>query len=149
MPKITPDEYGPLKAFWLAWEARFPITIDLPPEHHPVAVLERMEKASMAKARSGLGMAISDTLEMSWDMPTAEVQAIDAEFKTKGILPLSELRRRYSRQFKVLLKRGRIPNDEEYYLVAGILASFTGDAAEEERERLEGLVADFEHPPCK
>ena len=103
----------------------------------------------MSKARSGLGMAISDTLEMSWDMPTEEVQAIDAEFKTKGILPLSELRRRYSRKFKAVLKRERIRNEEEYYLVAGILASFTGDATEEERERLEALVSDFECHPSK
>jgi hypothetical protein len=114
-----------------------------------VAVLEQIEKVSLAKARTGLGMAINDTLEMSWDLSTAEVQAIDAEFRTKGILPLSELRRRYSRQFKAILKRSRIRNEEEYYLIAGILASFTGDATEEERERLEALVSDFERQPSK
>ena len=144
MPKITPAEYQSLKAFWVAWEARFPITTDLPPEHHPLAVLERFEKESMAKARSGLGMAISDTLEMSWDMPAEEIQAIDAEFKARGILPLSELRRRYSRQFKAIIKRGKIRNEEEYYLIAGILASFTGDAIDEERQQLEMLVSNFE-----
>ena len=94
-------------------------------------------------ARSGLGMAINDTLEMSWDMPAEEVQAIDAEFKSEGILTLSELRRRYSRQFKALLKRGRIRNEVEYYLVTGIIASFTGNAKEDERKRLEALVSDF------
>jgi len=103
MPKIAPDEYESLKAFCVAWEARSPLAFDLlPPEHHPVAVLEQIEKESMAKARIGLGVAISDSLEMSWDLSTEEVQAIDAEFRTKGILPLSELRRRYTRQFKAL-----------------------------------------------
>ena len=144
MPKITAEEYPALKAFWVAWEDRFPPSATLPPEHHPVAVLERFEKESMSKARSGLGMAIGDTLEMSWDMPQDEVEAIDRDFIARGLLPLSELRRRYSRQFRALLKRGRIRDEEDYYLVAGILASFTGDATDEERQQLEDLVAKFE-----
>ena len=144
MPKITPEEYPALKAFWVAWEERYPIEIEMPAEHRPVAVLERFEKESMSTARSSLGMAISDTLEMSWDMPREEVEAVDADFIARGLLPLSELRRRYSRQFRALLKRGRIRDEEDYYLVSGILASFTGDATDEERQQMEDLVAKFE-----
>lgn len=144
MPKITAEEYPALKAFWVAWEERYPIQIGMPAEHRPVAVLERFEKERMTTARSGLGMAISDTLEMSWDMPREEVEAVDAEFIARGLLPLSELRRRYSRQFRALLKRGRIRDEEEYYLVAGILASCTGDATDEECQQMEALVARFE-----
>ena len=144
MPKITPEEYPALKAFWVAWEERYPIEIEMPAEHRPVAVLERFEKESMSTARSSLGMAISDTLEMSWDMPREEVEAVDADFIARGLLPLSELRRRYSRQFRALLKRGRIRDEEDYYLVSGILASFTGDATDEERQQMEDLVANFE-----
>ena len=37
MPKITENEDAPLKAFWVAWEERFPPPATLRPESHPVA----------------------------------------------------------------------------------------------------------------
>src|SRR4051794_23721923 len=105
MPKITESEYAPLKAFFVAWEERFPPPATLRPEAHPVAVLESFEKTSMSKARRGLGLALSDTLEMSWDFPPDEIAAIDREFSARGIITLTEMRRRYSRQFRGVLKR--------------------------------------------
>ncbi len=107
MPKITQSEYGPLKAFFVAWEERFPPSGTLPPEHHPVAVLESFERKGMSGARLGLGLAIGDTLEMSWDFPPGDIAAIDRDFAARGIVTLSELRRRYSRQFRGILKRGK------------------------------------------
>lgn len=144
MPKVTPSEYGPLKAFFVAWEERFPPFDALPPEHHPVAVLESFEKKSMSRARIGLGLAISDTLEMSWDFSPSDVAAIDRDFAARGIVTLSELRRRYSRQFRGILKRGKIRNEAEYYLIAGVLASFITDASDEERAKLDSMIAAFE-----
>jgi hypothetical protein len=149
MPKITENEYGPLKAFFVAWERRFPPSATLPPEHHPVAVLESFEKASMSKARQGLGLALNDTLEMSWDIPPEEVAAIDRDFSARGVITLSEMRRRYSRQFRGVLKRGRIRTEEEYYLVAGILASFTAGASEDERRQLDAMVGTYERSVTK
>ncbi len=144
MPKISAAEYEPLKAFFVAWQKRFPCPIDLPAEHHPLAVLESMEQKSMSQARLGLGLAINDTLEDSWDLSPAEVTAIDDDLAGRGIVTLSELRRRYSRQFKGILKRGKIRDETEYYLVAGILASFTADATDEERTRLSEMVGAYE-----
>jgi hypothetical protein len=116
----------------VAWEERFPPPATLRPEHHPVAVLESFEKTSMSKARRGLGLALSDTLEMSWDFPPDEIAAIDREFSARGIITLTEMRRRYSRQFRGVLKRGKIRTEGEFYLVKGILDSFTAGADEEE-----------------
>ena len=144
MPKIAENEYGTLKAFFVAWEERFPPPATLRPEHHPVAVLESFEKTSMAKARRGLGMALNDTLEMSWDFPPDEVAAIDREFIARGIISLSEMRRRYSRRFRSVLKRGKIRTEEEFYLVKGILDSFTADASEDERRQLGLMTAAYE-----
>jgi hypothetical protein len=42
------------------------------------------------------------------------------------------------------LKRGKIRDETEYYLVAGILASFTGDATDEERMKLSEMVGVYE-----
>jgi hypothetical protein len=149
MPKITESEYPPLKAFFVAWQERFPPSATLRPEHHPVAVLESFEKTSMAKARRGLGMALNDTLEMSWDFPPDEIAAIDREFAARGIISLSEMRRRYSRQFHGVLKRGKIRTDEEFYLVKGILDSFAADASEDERRQLGLMTAAYENSVTK
>ena len=149
MPKITPEDYEALKAFFVAWEDRFPPPDTLPPEHHPVAVLESFEKKSMSKARLGLGLALGDTLEDSWHFTPKEVAEIDRDLASRGIVTLSELRRRYSRQFRGVLKRGKIRSEEEYYLVAGILASFTADATDEERRRLDAMVAAYEDDAAK
>lgn len=144
MPKIFQPEYQDLKAFFVAWNEEFPPSPSLRPEHHPVAVLNLMESQSESRARAGLGMAINDILEESWSFSPSRVAAIDARFRNKGILELSQLRRRYSRQFRGILKRGKIANEMEYYLVQGILASFTADAAEDERRLLEDYSAGYE-----
>ena len=140
MPKITEIEYGPLKAFWVAWEERFPPPATLRPEHHP----ESFEKTSMSKARRGLGLALNDALEMSWDFPPDEIAAIDSEFSARGIITLTEMRRRYSRQFRGVLKRGKIRTEGKFYLVKGILDSFTAGASEDERRKLGSMVAAYE-----
>lgn len=145
MPSISADEYPALKAFWAAWFERFPLPPELcrAPEDHPLAVLASMEKKSPALARKGLGMAINDTLEMSWDLRAEQVRAIDTDFAARGLPTLSELRRRYSRQFRSILKRGKIRDDGEYEMIVGILASGSGDASAGEREALEALLASF------
>jgi hypothetical protein len=144
MPKITKSEYAPLKAFFVAFIERLPLPATLPPERHPVAVLEASEKTSMASARLGLGLALNDMLEMSWHFTPDEVAAVDCDFSERGIVTLSEMRRRYSRQFRGVLKRGEIRTEEEFYLVSGILASFTTDASDDERRRLDEMVGAYE-----
>lgn len=147
MAKITQAEYEPLKAFLVAWFERFPLWESLNPEHHPVSVLDRMEKHSMSHARLGLGMAIGDTLEMSWDLAHGEVEAIDRDFSARGMISLSELRRRYSRKVQGVLKRGVIRNEAEYYLITGVLAATTSDA--EEQLALGELIGTFESKVSK
>lgn len=142
MAKITQAEYEPMKAFLAAWFARFPLWDGLEPEHHPLAVLERMEKQSMSRARLGLGMAIGDTLEGAWDLAYGDVEAIDRDFSAQGIISLSELRRKYSRKVRTILKRGVIRNEQEYYLIRGILELMAPDEAE--FTLLGKLIGDFE-----
>jgi hypothetical protein len=144
MPKISEPEYPELKAFFIAWEQEFPPRVSLPPEASPVAVLNAMEQQSRSRARLGLGMAINDILEQSWGFPPNKVAEVDAKFGSKGVLQLSELRRRYSRRFRGILKRGAIRNETEYYLVQGILASFTAGASEDERRLLGDFSATYE-----
>jgi len=144
MPKIAEHEYEELKAFFVAWFEEFPPAASLPSWGHPVAMLKATEERSRSRARLGLGMAINDILEESWSFPPARVAEFDAKLSAMHILSLSELRRRYSRQFRGILKRGKIRTETEYYLVQGILASFTADATETERDLLTKLLAAYE-----
>ena len=144
MPKISEREYEELKAFFEAWFEEFPPADSLPSWGHPVAMLKATESRSRSDARLGLGMAINDILEESWGFSPTKVADIDARFNARNILPLSELRRKYSRQFRGILKRGKLRTETEYYLVQGILASFPTGANEAERKLLSKISAAYE-----
>jgi hypothetical protein len=69
----------------------------LTPENHPVRVLERIEKLSMAKARRGLIVAIADNIEATQDFSAAEVCDADAELERIGAYTLTFLRSKLTR----------------------------------------------------
>jgi hypothetical protein len=70
----------------------------LTPENHPVRVLERIEKLSMAKARRGLIVAIADNIEATQGFSAAEVCKADAELEKIGAYTLTFLRSELTRQ---------------------------------------------------
>lgn len=148
---ITEKDYPSLKAFFVAWEDRFPPDpeLELPPEDYPVAVLESFERTSMSKARQGLELALNDIMEWPWDISPDEAASIDRDFAARGIMTFSEMLRRYSRYFRRLLKRGKIQTEQDYYLAKGILDSFTTDAGEDERCQLEAMLSAYEESPPK
>jgi len=68
---------------------------------------------------------------------------IDFELSKNKVMTLSEVRRKFSKQYQSILKRKKIKNDTEYYLVRGILAD--GAAGfQEERRLLATMLAEFE-----
>ena len=87
--------------------------------------------------------AISDCMDMSLQFTPMEVAKFDSELRLHDIPSLSELRRRYSRVYARVMKRGRIEEETEYYLLRNVLFD-PGAKAEGEREQLERLIAAFE-----
>jgi len=71
----------------------------LPPEKQPIASLEALEQKSKKMALNGLRQAINDCVEMSSRFDPAEVQKLDSQLRSHGIVTLSELRRRYSKGY--------------------------------------------------
>jgi hypothetical protein len=57
---------------------------------------------------------------------------------------LSELRRRYSSSFKRIVKRGRIQDDTEYYLLNGVVVDQSNDIDATERALLQRLLETYE-----
>ena len=108
-----------MKVFFAAWWSAFPIP-GLAPENSPLASLEFAETRSPSLARRGLGMAIGDIVEMSWDLTREQVADIDARFAAQGIRTLSQVRAMYSKKIWRIIANGVVRNDDEYHLIRTI-----------------------------
>jgi hypothetical protein len=116
----------------------------LPPEKRPIASLELLEKKSMKKAFDGLRQAINDCVEMSFHLDHAEVERLDSQLRGRGIVTLSELRRRYSKEYAKVVSRRQIRNETEYHLVRNIHNDPT-EKMRKEFELLERMISDWEN----
>jgi hypothetical protein len=90
-------EYAAMKDFLSFYVEQYFSLERMPPDTHPIACLEALEKTSMKKALIGLRMAIRDCVEMSGHFDQAEVEKLDAQLKRRGIVTLSDLRKRHAR----------------------------------------------------
>jgi len=138
---ISATEYETLRA----WSAKFiervlPLPAGLPPESHPIVVLDGMALEAPARARQGLGMMIGDFIEDTSHLPASQVKQIDAEFSTAGLPTLSDMRLRFMRQIKRIVKRGSISKEEEYYLIRNAVEG----VADDEQPQLWQMLADYE-----
>lgn len=91
-------------------------------------------------------MAINDTVEATLDWTHQQVAEADAKFAAAGTFTLSEIRRRYSRKFAKVMKRGVIRSETEYYLLKGVLDGAIFDADSEEVRKIEAMLLAFEGP---
>jgi hypothetical protein len=142
MQNQTEIEYDELKDFLSYFTERYFNLATLPSEARPIACLEVLERKSRKMAFSGLLQAIHDCVEMSLRFDHAEVAKLDSELRSRSIVTLSEVRRRYSRRCAAVMKRGRIKNEMEYYLIRNVIDDPTPKAAEE-RRLLEEMVSDY------
>ena len=144
MATLQPAEYLELKAFLRFFSERYFNLSTLEPHLRPLAILEGTEREAPARAASGLRMAVNDCVEMSSHWPPQQVSSLDAELRPKGLVTLSQVRQRYWGRYAAVLKRGRIRNDVEYYVVQGVLADQALGMDINERERLQALASAYE-----
>lgn len=141
---ISNDDYQSLKDFidrHFEWHVpRYPTT---PPES-PSQFLGTIEATSLANAKEGLLMALNDMVEDTSNWTPQQVAEADARFKAAGTLTLSEVRRRYSKKYLQILKRGVIRSEIEYYLVKGIVDGDGIEPGATEAAQLQAMLSDFE-----
>lgn len=127
--RIDPSEYARLRS-WLSHMVpkAFPSRL-LTPETHPIAVLDQLALKAPAKARSGLGMAISDVVEFASDWPVSEVTACDRELSQLGLPTLSQVRVRFSKLVQRVVRRGQIKSDDEFYALRNAVEQQGADSA--------------------
>lgn len=138
------DEYERLKKFMGLFYDWFEAKPHHRPESHPLVVVAEIEKQSHAKAKSGLGMAINDIVEMSSDWTPEKVAAADKRFLENGAPSLSEVRAKYSKKYLQVLKRGSIKSIKEYYLVKGVLDGGGIEPGAGEGEKLASMLTSYE-----
>lgn len=135
--------YPKMKEFLSFYTERYLKADGLPPDKQPMASLEALEKKSMKMAFNGLRQAINDCVEASLHFDHAEVEKLDSQLRSRGIITLSELRRQYSKSYAKIVKRGQIKNDAEYHLIRNVLYDPT-EKAPQERQLLQGLISAYE-----
>src|SRR5436305_427351 len=109
MMKSTDEfDYARMKDFLSFYAEKYLNLEGLPPDKRPMASLDALEKHSMKKALSALHQAIHDCVEMSFHLDHSEVEKLDSQLLSHGIVTLSELRRRYSKGYAKIMKNGRI-----------------------------------------
>ena len=143
---LSTEDYEQLKKFFVCYVDLFipPTHRSHEPEHQPLAFLSNLEKTSLANAKKGLQMAVNDVVEMSSDWPPNRLAEAGARFAAAGALTLSAVRRRYSKKYLQILKRGVIRSETEYYLVKGIVDGGGIEPGATEAAQLQATLTDFE-----
>ena len=91
------------------------------PEVLPSTAYWAVEKSAPSRAHKGLMMALSDAVEMSLNLSEVKQAEINAKLMQFGGPTLESLAFRYSKRLATIMKRARVKNIEEYYLLKGAL----------------------------
>jgi hypothetical protein len=112
---------------------------------HPFNVLTKnIEMYGKSKALEGLRQAVNDCIEDSYDWNQKVIPRLDKEFRDRGLVTISELRMKHGQKFKLILKRGKIRNETEFYMLNGIVCD-TGIVSDEGTLALiEKMIGEFE-----
>jgi hypothetical protein len=144
--KLSIEDYERLKVFFVCYVDWFiPVhEKSQNPEDHPLVFLKKIEKTSLANAKKGLQMAVNDTVEATANWTPEAVAAADARFADAGTFTLSEVRRRYSKKYLQIFKRGVIRSETEYYLLKGVRDSGGIEIGATEGKQIETMLTAFE-----
>jgi hypothetical protein len=141
---MTNEDYQLLKTFCdrhFEWYVpKYPTT----PPGLPSQFLENIERTSLSNAKKGLQEAVNDMVEETVNWTPEAVAEADARFAAAGTFTLSEIRRRYSKKYLQILKRGVIRSETEYYLLKGIRDGGGIETGATEGQQIEALMAAFE-----
>ena len=89
-------------------------------------------------------MALNDIAEESASWTPEQIAIADARFIAAGTHTLSEVRRRYSKKYLQIIKRGVINSEEEYYLLKGIRDGASIEPGATEDQKIEAMIIKFE-----
>jgi hypothetical protein len=142
---LSQEEYEQLKGFLGYFADTFMGAAAIDEEKRPVAFLQKLEQRSLTQAKRGLMMAIHDCLEVSSDWTPQKIAHVEEQLKARGLPSLIGLRKKYSKKYLAILKRGVIKTQEEYFMMKGVLDSSAIEAGAGETATLSKMVEEYEH----
>ena len=87
---------------------------------------------------------INELLQMGSPFLPWERQRLDADLKRRGLPPLHVIEAAHTRKIKGIVRRGRIRDMEEFYIVKGILDDIDDGSEDKTRESLGRIMAAYE-----
>ena len=146
MLKITEDNYDEYrKIFDILWKYTEKLQgLKVADEYSPIVILNNWEKSSKSIAKKGLKIGLTDVVTDLMDRPTDTKNEINDYLVSRGLLGFNHLVSIVKNVTQKALKRGRIKNLDEYYIVKEIVCGSNSDVSESEKEQLERMLDDFE-----
>ncbi|MCF3648204.1 hypothetical protein [Synoicihabitans lomoniglobus] len=136
--KLTPEKMA--SWFFTAFPAQFPAG----EEEKWLNQFSQLKGRERRNAVAGMKQGVNDVLTMARHLPTEARTEIDSALAVKDLPSLRKMEAGLKKKHRTILKRGRIKNEEEFYLVAEILSDLEFDVTDFERTQLEKIALDFD-----
>jgi len=139
-----------LKAFIAFYYANHVDLSGVPAELHPGSLLEKEEIKSPGEIKApgetidGVRTMANRIIERSFNWTAYKIAEVEAALTENGIIGLSELQKRFSKEYKAIIKRGEISDLTEYYMAKDLVSNTRSVASRREKQRLEDMIAAFE-----
>jgi hypothetical protein len=121
------------------------IGIDPDIECSPIKVLENWEKEGMSTAKKGLKEGLNDILTMCMDLPGEIQKKINEKLLDNQLPGFNDLIATIKEVPQKVIKRGKIKNLEEYYVIKEFVVNPNSSVSETDRELLNKIFEDFEN----
>ena|ERR1700761_1131536 len=146
MLKITDDNYDYYKGIYdVLWNFTAKLSgFKYDDENSPIAILNSWEKRSKSLAKKGLKVGMLDAITMLMDQPTNIKNEIDEYLINRGFLGFKQLVSIVKDVHQKVLKKGRIANLDEYYIIKELLCDSSSDITEIEQIQLQKIYDYFE-----
>ncbi len=146
MFKITDENYEYYKKIAeVIWTFQFKDNlVEFSEESLPINVLNKWEHKSKSLAKRGLKAGLIDSLSVLKDAFEEYILHLNEQLIKSDLPDLNKLRNFIKNVPAKVLKRGKIKNLDEYYLIKEIIDDMNSGISEREREQLNKLFREFE-----
>lgn len=145
--KITKENYQKYKAIYEIFWNHY--SLFLPPDiwnnASPIDFLNKLELKSPSLARRSLQSGIADLVFLAERLPRETLEAIDRDLQAKALPPFEMFKREVSDTPGKVLKRGKIKNLDEYYIIKEYECDMSNDLTEHDRKVLADCLFAFEN----
>lgn len=143
--KITDENYNTYKALFEVFWSHY--TKLLPPELNvssPIEVLNQFEARGKSYGKRSLQSGLGDLVFIAQNVPSNIIQAIDKDLKDKNLPDFNSFKAAILDTPNKVLKRGKIKNSDEYYIIQELISEMSNNLTEDKRKRLSTYISEFE-----